>query len=243
MRSLIVSDIHSNLEALQAVLEDAWRRGGFDEVWSLGDLVGYGPDPGPCIELLRQYEHFAVAGNHDLASVGKLRLEEFNLYAAFANRWTSQQLSSKQVDFLANLPLRLEKSDFTIVHGSPRDPIWEYVVSIPSASASFRHFQTKRCLVGHSHIPFLCREVEGGCTFLEFPVDSFIKLGDERMIINPGGVGQPRDSDPRSSYAIYDSDYDAIAHHRVPYDITTTQEKMRQYGLPELLVERLSYGR
>ena len=130
MRALIVSDVHSNFEALESVLTDARSRGGFDQVWSLGDVVGYGPDPGACIDLLLRHDLRAVAGNHDLAAIGRLSLEAFNPYAAAANRWTAGQLTAEHVEHLAGLELRLELDEFTVVHGSPRDPIWEYVVTV-----------------------------------------------------------------------------------------------------------------
>ena len=243
MRTLIVADIHSNLEAFQAVLQDAEYRGGFQEIWALGDIVGYGPDPGPCVDLLRQYEHHSVAGNHDWAAVGKLSLAEFNPIAAAANRWTAQQLSADQIKYLSALPLRLEREGFTIVHGSPIDPLWEYILSLSTAWASFQHFQTRRCLVGHSHIPFMCQQLEGRCAFTEFPVGANVELADERFIINPGSVGQPRDGDPRASYAIYDSDKTAVARFRVEYDIAATHKKIRCHGLPGFLAERLAYGK
>ncbi len=243
MRALIVSDIHSNLEAFRSVISDAEERGGFDEVWSLGDLVGYGPDPSACVDLLREHQHKAVVGNHDLASIGRLSLEAFNSHAAEANRWTSTQLSPDQTEYLAGLPLKLELDEFTVVHGSPRDPVWEYVVSVPAAVASFMHFDTYWCLVGHSHIPFICRPAENEAVFLEFPLDTTLNLGTDRLIINPGGVGQPRDGDPRASYSVYDSDSGSVTHHRVAYDIPATQEKMRKHGLPSFLIERLEAGR
>ena len=243
MRALIVGDVHSNMEAFQSVIDDGKDRGGFDQIWSLGDLVGYGPDPAACIDLLRRYDHRAVAGNHDLASIGKLSLEAFNPHAAEANRWTSTQLSEEQAAYLGELPLKLEIDEFTAVHGSPRDPIWEYVVSVSAAVASFMHFDSYWCLVGHSHVPFLCRPAEDGAVFLDFPEDTDVRLGTNRLIINPGGVGQPRDGDPRASYAIYDSDRDLVVHHRVEYDIRATQEKMRIHGLPEFLINRLAEGR
>ena len=243
MRVLIVSDIHSNLEAFQSVIEDAESHGGFDQIWSLGDLVGYGPDPESCIDLIRQHDSISVAGNHDLASIGKLSLEAFNTQAEAANRWTATRLTEEHVAYLSGLNMKFELDDFTAVHGSPRDPIWEYVVSVSSAVASFMHFDTYRCLVGHSHIPFICRPAEEGATFQGFPLDTPIALGTDRLIINPGSVGQPRDGDPRASYAIYRSDAQVVTHHRVEYDIPTTQEKMRRHALPDFLVERLAYGR
>ena len=242
MRSLVVSDVHSNLEAFQSVIGDAESNGGFDEIWSLGDLVGYGPDPAACLDLLRSYRHRGVAGNHDLASIGRLSVEAFNPHAAAANRWTAAQLGEEHVEYLASLPLRLETEGFTVVHGSPRDPIWEYVVSVGAAVASFMHFYTYWCLVGHSHIPFLCRPVEDGAVFFEFPLDTPISLRPDRMIINPGGVGQPRDGDSRASYAMYDSESSSIIHRRVEYDIPATQDKMRREGLPDFLIERLPRG-
>lgn len=243
MRALIVSDVHSNLEALESVVEDAHAEGGFDEIWSLGDLVGYGPDPTACIALLRRHELRAVAGNHDLAAFGRLSLESFNDYAAAAARWTAEQISAEEAEWMASLPLRIEVEGFTMVHGSPRDPVWEYVVSVPVAAVSFQHFTTPRCLVGHSHVPFLCVTGENGPKFLEFALDDPVRLENERIIINPGGVGQPRDGDPRASYAVYDSSDGTVAHFRAEYDIKTTQDKMAECGLPKYLADRLSEGR
>ena len=243
MRALIASDIHSNLEAFQSVIDGATSNGGFDEIWSLGDLVGYGPDPAACIDLLREHKNRSVAGNHDLASIGKLSLEAFNAHAKVANLWTGEQLNEDQTQFLAGLELKLEIEEFTVVHGSPRDPIWEYVVSVGAAVASFLHFDTYWCLVGHSHIPFICRPDENGAVFLEFPLDSPVTLSTNRLIINPGGVGQPRDGDPRASYAIFDSNADTVTHYRAEYDIPKTQEKMKECGLPTFLIDRLEQGR
>ena len=243
LRVLVLSDIHSNLEALESVIEDAESRGGFQQIWSLGDLVGYGPDPAACLDLLGRYDHRAVAGNHDLASIGKLSLEAFNEHAAAANRWTATQLSDEHTAYLAGLPLKLEIDEFTVVHGSPRDPIWEYVISAPAAVASFYHLDTEKCLLGHSHIPFICEPRENGVAFLEFPLDSPVSLRDDHMLINPGSVGQPRDGIPTASYAIYDADDSVVYHHRAAYDIPATQEKMREHNLPQLLVDRLADGR
>ena len=244
MRALIVSDIHSNFEAFSRVIEDAGAHGGFDEVWSLGDLVGYGPDPGAVIKVLRGFTHHAVVGNHDLASVGRLGLEAFNPYAEAANRWTSGALSAEESEYLSGLPLKSEVGQFTFAHGSPRDPVWEYVVSIRSAMDNFAFFDTIRCLVGHSHIPFICRlDEERGAVFVAPRYGVPYPLGEERLIVNPGSVGQPRDGDPRAAYAIYDSEQETVTHYRVRYDIAATQSKMRAQGLPEYLVERLAYGR
>ncbi len=245
MKSLIISDVHSNIEAMGSVFADAEQRGGFDEVWSLGDLVGYGPDPAAVIDLLMKYPHRAIAGNHDLACVGKLSLEAFNPYAAAANRWTSAELDEERKSCLREQPLTLEIDEFTLAHGSPRDPIWEYVVSVQSARASFNHFDTYRCLVGHSHIPFVCRQDSRvGPMFASPEFGVSLRLDDKRLIINPGSVGQPRDGDPRAAYAVYDSEgeCETITHHRVEYDIAATQDKMRRHGLPDALIHRLERG-
>ena len=242
MKALILSDIHSNLEALESIIDDANGNGGFDELWALGDLVGYGPDPAACIDLLKEHDARCVAGNHDLAVSGMMGVEMFNEYAAAAARWTVGQLGKTDVEYLQGLPLRLEMHGFTAVHGSPRDPVWEYVVNSSAALAAFEDIATRLCLVGHSHIPFICR-LEGGAPAFRLATTGPVQLGDGRAIVNPGSVGQPRDGDPRASYAVYDSDAETITHYRVQYDIPATQRKMRERGLPAYLAERLTYGR
>lgn len=242
MRALVLADVHANLEALRRVLEDARNRGGFDVIWCLGDTVGYGPDPSACLDLLRQYDLLAVAGNHDYAAIGKLSTDEFNFAAAEAAHWTAHHLSPEDKEFLANLPQVATAAPCTLVHGSLRAPLWEYLLDQESALATLALLRTQFCLVGHSHIPFICRENQGVPRFVEFTEDKLFDLGDERWIINPGGVGQPRDRDPRPSYAIYDSERMTVERHRVAYDIQETQEKMRQAKLPWPLIERLSYG-
>ena len=199
MRALIVADIHSNLEAFQAVLDDAAIRGGFGEIWCLGDVVGYGPNPGECIDLLRRHSYSCVAGNHDLAAAGTLSTEDFNSHAAFAAHWTAAQLVSEHAQFLSSLPEVVNKEEFTLVHGSLRLPVHEYLMSNESARGTFQLLLSRFCLVGHSHIPFVCREGALQNDFEPFPEDYPHHLGEERLIINPGGVGQPRDGDPRPS--------------------------------------------
>ena len=243
MRALILGDIHANLEAFHAVVEDARHRGGFDEVWCLGDVVGYGPDPVACTELLRRQKHVCVVGNHDLAAIGRLDVGDFNPHAAAANRWTARRLRPEDVVYLLQLPEKLHVGCFTLVHGSLRHPIWEYLLSAEAAGATFELLDTACCLVGHSHVPFLCRETSQGYLFEEFAEGESFPLKEERWIVNPGAVGQPRDGDPRSSYAIYDDEEGSLVRHRVEYDIATTQEKMRRAGLPGVLIRRLSYGR
>jgi diadenosine tetraphosphatase ApaH/serine/threonine PP2A family protein phosphatase len=243
MRYALLADIHANLDAFIAVLDDIGRRGGVEEFWCLGDIVGYGPEPSQCIELLRKCKHICVAGNHDLAAIGKLDIASFNPDAAFACRWTAQQLSPEDIEYLGSLPLVIEKGDFTIVHGSPREPIWEYLISKGSAQENFACFKTKYCLVGHSHMPFIFRQDENDSCSLITLTDSIGQvLGKSRMIVNPGGVGQPRDGDPRASYAIYDSDSGVVRLYRVAYDISATQGKMVKNNLPVRLIVRLEHG-
>ena len=243
MRYALIADIHANLTAFTAVLDDIKLKGGVEEIWCLGDVVGYGPDPHQCIELLRQYNHVCVAGNHDWAAIGKLDTSNFNPDAAVACRWTAQQLTPEDVKYLESLPLVSQKDDFTLVHGSPREPIWEYLMSASSARENFTYFQSHFCLVGHSHVPLAFRYGDDGvCSFSSFSPYAGLILGRNRLIINPGGVGQPRDGDPRASYAIYDSERKMVRLYRVPYDIDATQVRMVRHNLPMRLVVRLGYG-
>jgi len=243
MRYAIIADIHANLAAFTAVLEEIKRRGGVEEVWCLGDIVGYGPDPHQCIELLRHHNHVCVAGNHDWAAIGKIDTSDLNPDAATACHWTTQQLCPEDIDYLDSLPLVIQRDSFTLVHGSPREPIWEYLLSTSSARENFAYFQSQFCLVGHSHVPLIFEYDEvGACSLNESPAATTLTLAKNRLIINPGGVGQPRDGDPRASYAIYDSETRTVTHNRVPYDIGLTQARMTKYRLPVHLVARLSYG-
>jgi predicted phosphodiesterase len=244
MRIAIVSDIHANLPAFEAVLRHAAAAGRIDVLWCLGDTVGYGPHPNECVALLRRYEHRAVAGNHDLAVCGKMGTEEFNEAAAAAAHWTAEQLSAGAREYLQGLPMVVGEGDFTLVHGSLRWPEWEYLLSSEQAQVQFELQGTPYSIVGHSHLTFVCREREGAPPILTPAADGErIELGEGRLILNPGGVGQPRDGDPRASYALYDSDARAITYHRVEYDIAATQKAMEAVRLPHWLIERLSYGR
>ena len=242
LRALILSDIHANLEAFRAVIDDANNRGGFDVLWCLGDLVSYGPGPVACLKLVQSHSFLAVAGNHDHAAVGKMSVESFNYAAKAAAHWTTSQLPEDEVEFLSGLPLGANNDPFTMVHGSLRDPLEEYLLDADSAEASLKLLTSRFLLVGHSHLPFICLENKGTPQFVEFTEDAVLSLTEERWIINPGCVGQPRDRDPRSSYAIYDDQATTIERHRVAYDIESTQDKMREAKLPEYLIERLKLG-
>jgi len=242
MQFAILADIHSNLAAFEAVLEDLEKRGGFDKIWCLGDIVGYGPEPNACIKLLRQFDHSCVAGNHDWAAIGNIDIIDFNEDAALANQWTAKQLNEDGKNYLHSLPLRVTEHDFSMAHGSPREPIWEYLFSTRLAEENLSYFTTPFCLVGHSHIPLMFEESQNGLLLHQLKNDETIELAGNRLIINPGSVGQPRDHDPRASYILYNSDDNTISHFRVDYDIETTQQKMTELNLPEFLICRLNHG-
>lgn len=242
MRILVVSDVHANLEALNAVIDHA---GAFDRIWSLGDVVDYGPQPNECIDRLREFELVAIAGNHDYAVVPKIDLADFNPDAARAVLWTRQQLTPEHAAWLAKLPERIRIDDhFILVHGSPNHPIWEYVLNVHTARENFPAFDTRVCLFGHSHIPILFRqsEIEEEIVLGRLPEDSPIPLTTNRWMINPGSVGQPRDGDSRAAYAIVDTEEMTLTHSRVEYDISATQKKMEDANLPQRLIRRLSIG-
>jgi len=395
MRYAIFTDIHANLEALEAVLariDELGKKEPIDQIWFLGDLVGYGPNPNECIETLRARTDMIIAGNHDWAAVGKLDLEDFSAAARVSAEWTAEQLTQEHREFLRNLPERLEKSECTLVHGSPYGPLWEYLTSEVLAERSFQYFNSRYCVVGHTHVPVIFHQPdimaneptrlletpdpellasldeaklgenerdedtaemaaivltsqkarsteavhsdsENGYTSTDIapPEQSGVeqkempkipeppvieasssedkeneeinettavvayeiphkttsedeiqnaeeRLNDEieellellglsqsmvrvtnemiappdgpwepqkgyRAIINPGGVGQPRDGDPRAAFMVYDSERNTFEFYRVPYAFEKTQEKIIQAGLPQYLAVRLAYGR
>jgi len=244
MRTVVVSDVHANLAALEAVLRHAEEGGAVDGVWCAGDIVGYGPEPGGVIELLRRRGVVAVAGNHDRAACGLMGVEEFNPSAAEAALWTRDQLRTEERDFLASLPLTRVEGGFTLVHGSLRSPVWEYLLSAEQADAHFALQATPYGLIGHSHLPFWVEERPGrGPEFFAAGDGTRVELGDARLIFNPGGAGQPRDGDPRAPYAVYDDGEETVTWHRAEYDIAATQQKMRAAGLDAWLIERLAIGK
>ena len=243
MRYAIIADIHANLAAFQAVLEDIRLKGGVDEIWCLGDIVGYGPEPRECIELVKKYCTVCIAGNHDLAAIGKLDLSYFNPAAAEACQWTMGQLNPVDARYLEDLPAKVEKGDFLLVHGSPMEPTLEYIISGSIAEKNFAYFTNKFCLVGHSHIPAAFKQEGNATQSIHLTVGVGLVMHTHRMIVNPGSVGQPRDGDPRASYAIYDSEGLMLRLYRVEYNISATQDKMMQAGLPVSLITRLEQGR
>ena len=242
MRTLVISDIHANLIALEAVLADAGGR--WDRVWFLGDLVGYGPNPNECVERLRELEPLALSGNHDWAVLGKLDTDEFNDDARKLVRWTRHELTEENKAYLAGLPPLHVAAPFTLAHASPRHPVWEYILDLQTALENFEYFQTPACLVGHSHIPalFSLDEVASELNFYLIGHGDTVDMSRGRLIINPGSVGQPRDGDPRAAYALLDDETMVWEFHRVAYDIAETQARMRRHKMPSRLVERLEHG-
>ena len=244
MPILIVSDIHANLAALDAVLRDG---GEFEAVWCLGDAVGYGPQPRECISRLRKLDAVWVAGNHERAATGAIGTEEFNPDAAAAAEWTKGVLATEDRSFLDSLPEIATEAQFTLVHGTLREPVWEYLYSEEAALAHLGLQETPFGLVGHTHVPLLViedRTAIEGCQLYRLREGEAVDLRDgPKMVINPGSVGQPRDGDNRAAYAIYDSTAATITLKRVEYEIKATQTLMTEAGLPRWLIERLSQGR
>lgn len=243
MRYIVVSDIHCNAPALEAVLRDAPH---FDAVLCLGDIVGYGPDPNVCVERVQDYQLTCLAGNHDWGAVGKADLRVFNRDAREALLWTEEELTKVNREFLRNLPAKASLNDrILLAHGSPRDPVWEYLVDATSASQSFRNHDFDLLLVGHSHLPltFEWSPDEQRARPLPTKLDTPVEMEGRRLIVNPGSVGQPRDGNPRSSYGLLDLDAQTFTFHRTAYPIEITQERMRAKGLPPRLIDRLEVGR
>ena len=236
----LVSDIHANLPALEAVLRDM---GEVERTLCLGDFVGYGPWPNECVAVLRERGTRAIAGNHDLAAVGVLSTEDFNPDAARAAAWTADQLSPETRKYLESLPPLDEVDGITLAHGSPREPVWEYLLSTDAAAISFSQFSTALCIVGHSHVPcvFVAHPEQGAVGAYADP-GTQLTLSGIRAIVNPGSVGQPRDRDPRAAYALYDSETASIEWRRVEYDVEVTQRHILDAGLPRYLADRLSRG-
>jgi diadenosine tetraphosphatase ApaH/serine/threonine PP2A family protein phosphatase len=244
MKYAIISDIHGNTEALTAVLDDIERNGGVDGIWCLGDVTGYGAEPGACIAMLRDRVKVCIAGNHDRGSIEKLDLPVFNDLAQQALRWMWKNLLPDEKAWLGTLPTGAEDGDYLLVHASPSDPLLEYVLSTGIAERNFSFFRTKYCFYGHTHVPMVYKLEGGGlCTATPLTPAIGLTLGETRMMINPGSVGQPRDGDPRASYGILDAEGSMFRLHRVAYDIEATQAKIMKAGLPVQLATRLEQGR
>ena len=241
MQYAVLSDVHANIEALKAVLQDVEGRK-IRNIVFLGDAVGYGPDPNECVELLKERCNIILAGNHDWGVVGQTDITYFNEYARTAIEWTKGVLTKKNLKSLQSFPIQgeIEEEDMFLVHSTPKEPSqWHYLLTLWDAEINFNYFNNKYCFLGHSHYPFIIERLPSG-ELVTYKEKAF-KGQTERYITNVGSVGQPRDGDPRASYAVVDDENLEIV--RVPYDVGAVQNKMRKAGLPSLLIERLSVGR
>ena len=241
MPILIVSDIHANLTALEAVLKDA---GDVDGVWCLGDLVGYGPDPNECIARISALKNLVcLLGNHDAAALNQIDIEAFNHEAKKSIQWLFSILTQESIDFLMGLPERKVLDKVTLVHGSPRNPVWEYILDLNTAKKNFDYFSTPFCFVGHTHLP-LIYQFDGtrSGVILTASEEGVATPMVERSMFNPGSVGQPRDHNPLASYALFDPSKLTWENHRVPYDITSVQKRILDAGLPFRHAQRLAEG-
>ena len=242
MHYLVISDIHGNFPALQTVLMDAQP---FDAVLCLGDMIGYGPNPNECVERVQEFPLTCIVGNHDWGAIGRADLLIFNNDARQALYWTQHELTTDNRNFLSDLPTTVRIDDLLLAHGSPREPIWEYLVDVRSAKENFVAYDFQVALVGHTHLP-LALEWSAGMNQARILLPDWeapLSLTARRLILNPGSVGQPRDGDPRASYAILDTEQMTWEFRRIPYAVEITQERMRARGLPQRLIDRLQMGR
>ncbi len=243
MRVLIVSDIHSNYTALDTVLAVA---GEYDQLWNLGDTIGYGPRPNECVLAMRARADLMLSGNHDLACLGKIDLSDFNPDARTANIWNGKQLADENRTALDTLSPQLTVDErFMLAHGSPREPVWEYLLSRVQAEDNFELFTQQVCFIGHSHVPLIVRLFSSGECEEPMLADDDLLVNLEpgcRYFFNPGSVGQPRNQDPRAAYMILDTEANTVLFKRVEYDIAQTQRQMREARLPPALIRRLEYG-
>jgi predicted phosphodiesterase len=241
MRVAVISDIHSNLHALEAVLE-AIDRERLDQIWCLGDVVGYGPRPDECCRIVEERAAICLAGNHDLGVLGEADIDEFSPDAAAAALWTRGVLGEQAKAFLGGLQPSAEVDGVQLFHGSPRDPVWEYILTDQAAAAALDATTAPVVLVGHSHIP-LAVSIDGGeLAGGHAPAGTEIAFGGNPWLLNPGSVGQPRDGDARAAWLLLDLDADKASFYRVDYAIAETQAEIRDAGLPPVLGERLSSG-
>jgi predicted phosphodiesterase len=240
MRTAIFGDIHANLEALHAVMADAKLQGVTDYV-CLGDVVGYNADPIACLNIIRDMKCPTVKGNHDADASENHSLENMNPIAAFALQWTREQLDDDQRLWLKQLRMVRQVADYTIVHSTLDQPVnWNYVTNRFDAMSNFAYQFTQLCFHGHTHVPKVYVKTD---KVREVTPDSVKIEPNAKYFINAGSVGQPRDGDPRACYAIYDSENKMIVFRRIDYDMATTQKKILDAGLPEMLAERLAEGR
>jgi predicted phosphodiesterase len=242
MKVAIVSDIHSNRHAFEAVLDEV-AAADVQELWCLGDLVGYGAEPDACVELARENADVCLAGNHDLAVTGDIPLDEFSRGAGIAARWTQEVMASDNIAFLQSLAPTGNEGPVGLYHASPRDPIWEYVLSALLAELCLDAQDHRVCLVGHSHVALsFTRGAGEPATGEARRSDSTVDIADCEWILNPGSVGQPRDGDPRAAWMTLDLEAWVATFRRTPYDVAGAAAAIRAARLPDSLAERLEYG-
>ena len=239
MRIALISDIHGNWQALEAVVDDVDAAGAVDDVICLGDIVGYGGDPLRCLDHVRSHGWLTLTGNHDRACVDPDALSWFNEDAASAVRWTIGVLDADRLAWLRDLPERAERDGSRLVHASPRDPVYEYVLDIESAIANLELLDGGLCVHGHTHVPGIFHFDHGLLTH-DYEVGVMELPGP--ALINPGSVGQPRDREPDASYGIWDSERGTFEFRRTPYDREAAKRAIREAGLPERFATRLDFG-
>jgi predicted phosphodiesterase len=242
VRIAVISDIHGNLHALDAVLNSIADEAP-DAVWCLGDLVGYGPRPNRCCTLVAERADVCLIGNHDLGVLGRLDLDDFSVDAAASARWTATVLEDEPRRYLESLEPQSVQDDVELYHASARDPVWEYVLTPFAALASFAASEARILLVGHSHVALAFGLADQRLETMIAPAGTALDLsGESRWILNPGSVGQPRDGDARAAYLLLDLEGQRASYRRVEYPVERTQEEIRERGLPEPLAERLALG-
>jgi diadenosine tetraphosphatase ApaH/serine/threonine PP2A family protein phosphatase len=245
MRVAAISDVHANLPALEAVLT-AIDAAGVDEIWCLGDVVGYGADPDACTELVRERCALCLVGNHDLAVLGALDVEAFSEAAAAAVSWTREAIAESSLTFLRELEPNAQREGMALFHASPRDPIWEYVLSAEQADACLDAHPARIALIGHSHVSlFFMRPTErtmGEIRGAQAGDDTLLDLGRDEWLVNPGSVGQPRDGDWRAAWLQLDTTELTARFHRVEYDVERAAAAIAATSLPQRLAERLRVG-
>ena len=242
MRLALISDIHGNLEALNAVLTDIKHRR-VDKIHCLGDVVGYGCNPVECVELIEKNCEIKLMGNHEYLALGLADDSKYNPAALESIKWTKEQLGDFDLSIIEDYQMDASDGEFYFVHGSPYQPAeWNYILNAHQARLAFEHMRQRVGFVGHSHVPMIFLESANGDPKQKTGHDILMDP-DYRYLVNVGSVGQPRDNDPRASYVIVDTDTDDLCYHRVEYDVSVTQQKMVSAQVPEVLIQRLSIGR
>lgn len=244
MKYFFFSDIHGNVEALSIVLEQI-EDFAPDKIICLGDVVGYGPNPNECVELVDQHAGTVIMGNHDHAVLGLTDITYFNQYAKIAVIWTRQVMSDENLTRLSNYPFQKTIDDVLCVHSTPLNPErWDYIFNPLEGRYYLQHLEEKVCFIGHSHQPVFFEQDEQGHVAYDRKAEFSLTVKDDcKYIVNVGSVGQPRDGNPETSYATYDSEKQRIEVKRLPYDFSKTQQKMAEANLPTFLIERLAHGR